>query len=512
MRHINFEPINLIMDREQSMNIHFTLSSSVYIRWLFFIAILLSALDFDAWASPPNLLPSTQEAVINTDTDVPSVPDHSAIPQQDKEITPNQAALEPAAPVVRDSSPGIDNGYKEKQIGISGNPGAVNILTGTGKLGELMGLTPDSGARLGGLWIVNADLLMSGKDSGSSTFNNLGIIDLQLDMQTLMRIPGGRLGASFLQFNGQDSNGKAGVMTGYDGLTEAPPLDRSELYQLWWRQALLDERLIVRIGKSVPTFDFNNVSSRLNIPNEEPYVANVSGLLFTPIFVNPSILGVMPGYYNSAWGMTVTAAPTTSSYASYGLYDGSGATGIQTGIQTFPAFNSYYFNIGEIGTSWAGDYPGKISLGGWAQSGTLTTVNAQGQSLQENGARGIYATASNRLATIHMENGTGAIIGYLQYGINDSRTMMVNEYVGGGLTGFGLIPMRPKDSLGLGIGSSWLTNPSPAGKNETLMQMYYQAHIFGDVFLQPTFTYIPNPSGGAYPSATSLIFQLVTLF
>ena len=217
------------------MNIHFTLSSSVYIRWLFFIAILLSALNFDAWASPPNLLPSTQEAVINTDTDVPSDPDHSAMPQQNKESTPNQTVLEPAAPVVRDSSPGIDKGYKEKQIGISGNPGAVNILTGTGKLGELMGLTPDSGARLGGLWIVNADLLLSGKDSGASTFNNLAILDLQLNMQTLMRIPGGTFGTSFLQFNGQDSNGKAGVMTGYDGLTEAPPLDRSELYQLWWR-------------------------------------------------------------------------------------------------------------------------------------------------------------------------------------------------------------------------------------------------------------------------------------
>jgi porin len=68
----------------------------------------------------------------------------------------------------------------------------------------------------------------------------------------------------------------------------------------------------------------------------------------------------MPGYYNSAWGVTVTAAPTTSSYASYGIYDGSGATGTQTGIQTFPTFNSYYFNIGEIGTSWAGDYPGSF--------------------------------------------------------------------------------------------------------------------------------------------------------
>jgi porin len=284
------------------------------------------------------------------------------------------------------------------------------------------------------------------------------------------------------------------------------------LYQLWWRQSFLDEKFIVRVGKSIPTFDFNNVSRRLNIADEEPYVANVSGLLFTPIFVNPSILGVMPGYYNSAWGMTVTAAPTATTYVSYGIYDGSGARGRQTGTHAWPTFNSYYFNIGEVGTSWAGDYPGKIGVGGWGQTGTMGQAPNQ-----ESGAKGIYATASNRLATLRDPNGDGAIIGYLQYGINDSKAMLVNEYVGGGITGFGLIPARPKDSVGLGIGVSWLNswmypaNPS-SQNNEILTQMYYQAHLFGDVFFQPTFTYIPNPSGGVYPSATSMIFQVVTLF
>ena len=488
-------------------------SAGHWSRRLFRIAILLTTLiSTAAWADSNE--PTASKTVTTVKTNENPAGETDADASNTKNITTKRTKKSAAdgAPSKVDSKPGIDTGYKEKQVGISGNPGAVNVLTGTGALGELMGLTEGTGARLGGLWIVNADLLMSGTHPGTATFNSMGIVDLQLDMKTLLGIEGGSFAATFLQFDGEDSNGKAGVITGYNGLTEQPPLNRSELYQLWWRQSFLDEKLIVRVGKSIPTFDFNNVSRRLNIADEEPYVANVSGLLFTPIFVNPSILGVMPGYYNSAWGMTVTAAPTATTYVSYGIYDGSGARGRQTGTHAWPTFNSYYFNIGEVGTSWAGDYPGKIGVGGWGQTGTMGQAPNQ-----ESGAKGIYATASNRLATLRDPNGDGAIIGYLQYGINDSKAMLVNEYVGGGITGFGLIPARPKDSVGLGIGVSWLNswvypaNPS-SQNNEILTQMYYQAHLFGDVFFQPTFTYIPNPSGGVYPSATSMIFQIVTLF
>ncbi|MEW6038189.1 MAG: carbohydrate porin [Pseudomonadota bacterium] len=405
-----------------------------------------------------------------------------------------------------------EGGYSSKQVGIAGNPGAVNVLTGTGWLGRTLGLTEDTGVRLGGLWIGNADIQMSGRLPGSASFNSMGIVDLQLDLARLGGIPGASFAATFLQFDGQDSNGRAGVLTGYNGLTEMEPLNRSELYQFWWRQSLLDDKLIVRAGKSIPTFDFNNISRRLPVPDEKPYVAAVTGLLFTPIYVNPSILGVMPGYYNSAWGLTVTAAPTKALYASYGIYDGSLARGRQTGTHAWPTFNSYYFNIGEAGFSWIGDYPGKVAVGGWGQSGTLGT----GDDL-ESGAQGIYATASNRLWNLNLSHGKGVVLGYLQYGINNSHTMMVNEFVGAGLSGFGLIPGRDKDSLGMGIGVSWLNNPPRSQSTEILTQFYYQAHVIGGVFFQPTFSYVPNPGipngpYGSYPSATSMIFQLVTLF
>lgn len=224
----------------------------------------------------------------------------------------------------------------------------------------------------------------------------------------------------------------------------------------------------------------------------------------------------MPGYYNSAWGITTTVAPTPGTYASYGIYDGSLARGRQTGTHAWPTFNSYYFNIGEAGTSWTGDYPGKFAVGAWGQSG-LQTQPFNGK--QQSGAQGIYTTLSNRLWTMQREDGSGAIIGYFQYGINNSRAMLVNQFVGGGIAGFGVIPNRPKDSLGMGFGVSWLNAPPLEQSNEILTQFYYQAHLIGDLFFQPTFSYVPNPgvpaasaTGAGYPSATSMIFQLVALF
>ena len=95
-----------------------------------------------------------------------------------------------------------------------------------------------------------------------------------------------------------------------------PPLHRSELYQLWWRQELFDGKLILRVGKMVPTADFNNVLRPVPMQDQSLFIPSVSGLLFTPVFVNPTLLGVMPGYYNSACGVTTTFAPTKNFYFS----------------------------------------------------------------------------------------------------------------------------------------------------------------------------------------------------
>jgi len=379
---------------------------------------------------------------------------------------------------------------------IAGNPGAVNIVAGTGALGRLLGLDPESGLRLGGVLVSNGNyLIFGGNAPGKTSFNNLLVADLDADLDKLAQIPGASFGTALLQFDGQPTNRQAGVVTGYNGLTGAPPLDRTELYELWWRQSLFADELVVRIGKTVPTYDFGNVVRPVPVQDPLLRIPAVSGLLYTPVFVNPTILGALPGYYNSAYGVTATVAPSRRFYLSLGGYDGNVARGEQTGLQIGPRFNGYRFQIGETGTAWLlgpGDLPGAFAIGGWDQTGTLTLSRPQG-AVTQNGTHGVYAFASQRLWRGSGEGDARGVSGFIQLGINDSRTMIATGYVGLGVTAFGVIPGRPVDSLGAGIAWSRLNRNRDLRPSETLLQFYDQIQICGAVYLQPTLTLSPNP-------------------
>jgi porin len=437
---------------------------------------------------------------------------------------------------------------KEADYGaLAGNPAAVNLFNGTGKLGEFLGLAPETGVQFGGLWIGNTAFIMGGQNAGDATYNNLAIVDLQVDLQKFAEIDGASFAATFLQFDGGKTNSREGVAVGFDGLTEGSPLNRSELYQLWWRQKLFDDKAIFRIGKSIPYVDFGNVIKALPIDRDRspPNVPAVTGLLFAPVFVNPTMLGVLPGYYNSAWGVTGSFVPNDY-YASAGVFDGSLARGRQTGTHVGPTFDSYFFSIGEVGKVWGGNYPGKIAFGGWGQSGAfcngLTTfTNCSQQAQIQNGMQGFYALATNRLMSVDWANKPGAIIGFMQFGINNAKYTLANQFVGGGISAFGVIPNRDRDSLGFGFGLSYLNQtesftkgstgivsyPSYTRKSELVTQVYYQAHLFGDVYLEPILSYVPRPSlsytpvqglsgeenaSRSYPASTSAILHLIALF
>jgi len=67
----------------------------------------------------------------------------------------------------------------------------------------------------------------------------------------------------------------------------------------------------------------------------------------------------------------------------------------------------------------------------------------------------------------------------------------VKEYLGLGLTGFGLAPHRPGDSIGVGMAWSWL-NPNLGDRSSELMfQGYYQTRIAEGVY--------PSTHSNLYP-------------
>ncbi len=283
------------------------------------------------------------------------------------------------------------------------------------------------------------------------------------------------------------------------------------LCELWWRQSIFNDKLVIRVGKTVPTFDFNNVSRATPSADASLRIPAVTGLIYTPIQKNPTLLGVLPGNFNSAYGITANFAPTKHLSLTYAFYDGSGATGVQTGLRAGPSFDGHYFTIGEAGYAWSlGERRmiGKFAVGGWAETGTLTANR-----VRENGAQGFYTFGAQRLWLRHPGIDNSGISGFFQFGINDSRTMKVNEFVGAGFTGFDLIPGRPIDSIGTGIAWSWLNRRYGFRSNEAMLAVYYQMHLIGTSFFQPTLTYIPNP--GQSPrtqGAIAITSQITVLF
>jgi porin len=85
---------------------------------------------------------------------------------------------------------------------------------------------------------------------------------------------------------------------------------------------------------------------------------------------------------------------------------------------------------------------------------------------------------------------------FYQYGVNNSSALPFRQYLGAGLTAFGLVPPRPEDSMGTGGALSWLNQTSFNRETEFMLQFYYQAKIVNSLYLEPAFSYIPTPGAG----------------
>lgn len=411
-----------------------------------------------------------------------------------------QATPDPAAPKHENTLVGA----------ISGNPAATTFSTGTGWLGRTLGLKDEWGITLGGVYLADLNYVAAGGIKPDSfTANSALFLGMEIDVDKLVGWSGAKFGGTFLQVNGAPTNTDAGVVTGYNGIVGQLPFDRTELFELWYEQKLFKDMLKVRIGRSTPTVDFGNVSRPLQLADASQNIPSVSGVLYTPIFVNTSMLGVLPGYYNSGNGVTVNFTPTKSFYVNAGFYDGNLARGINTGL-VGPEFNGYYLGIGEIGFNWLlgeGKHPGQIGIGLWRQTGLLTA-----RGISEEGTGGIYLFGSQRVA-YGLTTPTSSVSVFYQFGANQSETLPGTRMVGGGITAFSLIAGRPLDSMGMGVAWTRLNDHLFARPSETLLQAYYQAHLFAAVFLQPTVTFIPSPaSTPTVPSTLTTTVRLTVLF
>jgi porin len=362
------------------------------------------------------------------------------------------------------------------------------------------------------MWLADTNVLVAGgAQPGGWTNNQALVLGLNVQAEKLVGWRGASFGVQFLQFNGGDTNEQAGSIAGYNSIVSLPPLNRTELLEAWYRQEMVPDVLSMRIGRSMPSYDFGNVSRPIALADPDQNIPAVTALLFSPVFVNPSMIGAMMGFYNPGNGVTVNFTPSKSIYLNLGVYDGNLARGVQTGISP-PQFNGYFFNIAEVGTNWVlgeGKHPGQFAIGLWRQAGSLSA-----RGITEDGAGGFYLFGSQRLAHgFNPHVPSSSLTMFYQFGANASQTLPVNQFYGAGLTGFGLVGGRDRDSAGIGIGLSRMNQNIFVRPTELLLQAYYQFHIVSAIFLQPTVTFIPEPAASpSVPSTLTTTLRLTVLF
>ncbi len=410
------------------------------------------------------------------------------------------------------SSPAGRSGSTETAAAVSGNPAATTFSTGTGWLGRQLGLRDEWGVTLGGVWLADTNLVATGgAQPGGWTNNSALFVGLGIDANKLVGWQGASFGFQFLQLNAGNTNGEAGSVQGYNGIVGPPPFNRTELFQAWYAQEMIKDVLKIRIGRVNPGADFNNVLRPVTFTDSNQNIPSVSGLIYSTVFANGTLIGSLPGYYNSGNGVTVNFTPTKSFYLNLGVYDGNNARRIQTGMVP-PSFNGYYFNIGEIGANWTlgeGNHPGQFGIGLWHQTGILTAPG-----VTQDGAGGVYLFGSQRIAHgVNERVPSSGITSFFQFGASNAQTPPINQYYGAGLTGFGLIGDRPLDSMGVGAALSRLNPVLFARPYELMFQAYYQAHLFAATFLQPTVSFIPTPGAAPdLPSTLTTTLRLTVLF
>ncbi len=247
-----------------------------------------------------------------------------------------------------------------------------------------------------------------------------------------------------------------------------------QVSEYWWEVPLLDETLTVRLGKQDLNGEFLVVDMAGDFMQSSFGISPQSAV---PTFPDPSMAAVILAQLTADWELKV------------GIWDG-----LPDGRTWGFSGTDLTFTVGEIEYSYAladGTLPGVFDVGiGYLSAGEISPGVRQSQ------AWGYYLDFEQ---IIFRENpcdeddrqGMGL---FVQCGFAHPRdAVLFKDYFGAGIVYNGPIPTRDDDVLGIGLAHARL-NLGGTGR-ETVVEVFYKAHLTPAVTVQPDLQYIADPSG-----------------
>ncbi|MEM6333217.1 MAG: carbohydrate porin [Planctomycetota bacterium] len=361
-----------------------------------------------------------------------------------------------------------------------------------------------------GLTVEIANLLefsqvLSGGVEQNESFRNLFTAGVALDTDTALDLPGGTAFIQYLSVSPESGGSTdAGDLQVFSNLENDRSVDA--IYELWYEQRLLDDRLRFKVGKLDANSEFAAVGPPASFTRGSANDFAAAGEpLNSSAGFSPTVVG-FPSYPDSAMGFNVFVTPlrtdTLSLTLGYGLYDGAAAIdGIRTGTRGPSTFFSAdlsndYFHVAEAQLGWArlaALSGGSLSLGGWHHTGTFDTFDGN----QDDGTSGLYATVQQRLTAPRGDTSDQGLYAIAQLGFADGDVAEVERHYALGLVQAGLGSFRPDDATGFYASYAELSDEPAAGfdSDEITLEAFYRAQLTAAAFLQPDLQWVLNPSG-----------------
>ncbi len=369
-------------------------------------------------------------------------------------------------------------------------PPGAELLARDRLLGELFGLRSgleEAGIAIDATLVFDASAAWAGGVSRRSVSRALLDVGASFDLERILGLAGGTVFVDVQWQNGRNGSAAVGDIQGFSNI-DAP--NRTQLNELWYEQTLLDGRLRLKVGK-------------LDANGEFAFVDGGGEFLNSSMGFSPTIF-TLPTYPDPAFSVNVFAYPTEFLYVGFGVYDGSGALGVETGrrgLRTFFADNAdELFLVGEVGFTYDlfDGLAGRIAAGGWGHTANFERFDGG----VEDGTAGFYFLVDQRLwrensADEEDEQGVAA---FFQLGWADEDVSEIALHVGGGATWTGLLPGRDEDVLGFGVTWVQLSDEPGAGfgeDDELTIEWFYRLQITPALAIKPDLQFIHNPGGDA---------------
>lgn len=340
--------------------------------------------------------------------------------------------------------------------------------------------------------VYKGDYLRATKGAAKKQDAYMGHLNLGLtvDGDKAFGLPGSTVYANVMHNHGNQINEIVGTQQGIDNIETSAT--SAKVYQLWWQQQFMDDKVSVLGGLYDLNTEFN--------------VTESSGVFIHPSFgagadVSQSGPSMFP---TTGLGLRIRGELTDQVYGQLAILDGvPGNPNKAKGTHVRLSSKEGYYWIGEAGWRVGDDADSekvvtKIAGGAWRftkKQDDLLLVDSNNNPEKQTNS-GFYVVAEQQL--LKHEDGR-RIMGFARYGVADKDVNEMKDNLVVGVALEGVLAQRPDDTLGLGMSRVTFSQKAQDAqinaseqvlKSEMAIELTYQAKITDWLSVQPEVQYI----------------------